>query len=394
MKLLLYTHEFPPFLGGLATISHKLTKGFSDSKIEIIALVPSYGGNEKGFDKKLDCKVCRIPLIGNKIIRAIPFLQQLIGMFYLGYSVKKLKPDLVLFITEEAEVTGGLLSYFIKFNSVVRVAGSGIMTCFHGNNFFKKLQKYPMKRLYNKCKKVIAISNYTKSLLIDIDVPEKKIEVIYNGISDHLLNNETNFEKVSQLKKELGILENEKLFITIARILPRKGQDFVIRALPKVVKQFPNVKYIVVGEGRYKEKFEELSKELGLENIVSFTGGVSHNDIIHYLDMCDIFIMPNRLWNNKVEGFGNSFIEASSRGLPVIAGNDSGAVEAVSNGQTGLVVDSENIDSIAEGMIKLLRDSSVAKSLGDNGVKFVKENFTDDLMISNYVSLLKETVNQ
>lgn len=391
MKLLVYTHEYPPFLGGLATISSKIVNSLSKHPgIEVTALVPGYEGGEKQFDEKTNCRVVRVPLLGKRIVRAVPLLQQLIGATALFYALKKHRPDTVFFITEEAEAAGGIVSIFLDFNSVVRVAGSGIMTCFYGRKFFKRLLRFPMMRLYRNCNKIIAISGYTKSLLKGIGVDESKIQIVYNGVDEKFLSNPNKSEKRSEIRKRLGIEDKEIVLVTVARVLPRKGQDNVIRALPEVVKSIPDIRYVVVGEGRYVDEFRRLSTDLGLEDIVIFTGGVPHDEIMDYLDMSDVFIMANRLWNNKVEGFGNVFIEAAARGLPVIAGNDSGAVEAVSHNFNGYLVDPFSVKSISDAVIKLAEDESRRKKFGENGVQFVSENFRDEKMIAGYINILKE----
>ncbi|MGH7885569.1 MAG: glycosyltransferase family 4 protein [Thermodesulfobacteriota bacterium] len=393
MKIVVYSHEFPPFLGGLATTSYKLVKGFCESEFKVAALVPSYNKHQKEIDDTVDCNIYRVPFLGNKIIRSVPFLQQLIGLAALGYLIFREKPDVVLFITEEAESIGGILSVFIDFKSVVRVAGSGVTTCFFGNNFIKNLLKYPMMKLYRKSEKIIAVSNYAKSLLTNIGVPKDKIEVVFNGINEEFLNQKKDINKINELKKRLGIDDNDKVLITIARIVPRKGQDNVIKSLPKIMKAFPNIKYLVVGEGRYKEKFQELASKLNLDNVVKFTGGIDNKKIINYLDMSDIFIMPNRVWNNKVEGLPNALIEAAARGLAVIAGNESGSVEAVVDGKTGFLIDPNNIDEISDAIIRLLTNSTLLDDFGKNGIEFIIKNFREDLMINNYVRVLKEAAS-
>ena len=390
MKVLLYSHEFPPFLGGLATSSMKLVKGISSYSHEVIAVVPSYDSTQKSIDADLDSKVYRIPFLGNKIVKSIPFLQQIIGFFALLYFILREKPEIVLFVTEEAESVGGMVSRFVKFKSVVRVAGSGILTCFKGDKLTKTLLKYPMGLLYKKSERIIAVSNYTKSLLEDIGVDDSKISVVYNGVNEDLLGKQKNSENIAKLKSTLGINEEDKVIVTIARVLPRKGQDYVIKALPKVLEKIPNVKYLVVGEGKYKNAFKELSQQLNIEENVIFTGGVNNSDIIDYLDLSDLFIMTNREWNNKVEGLPNAIIEASSRGLPVIAGNHSGSREAVVNGETGFLVDSRNIDEISDAIIEILSDNNKRDDFGSNGRNFVINQFRESMMIENYVNVIQE----
>ena len=175
-------------------------------------------------------------------------------------------------------------------------------------------------------------------------------------------------------------------------MLPRKGQDMVIKALPSVLKDFPDLKYLVVGDGRYKQKFSELSDEVGVSENVVFTGGVAHEDIINFLDLCDIFIMPNRFWNNKIEGLPNSLIEASARRKPLIAGNHGGSIEAVRNNATGLLVDPESSEDVAQAIITILSDKKLAQQMGEAGRENIIKKHTEAGMIKNYIDVIKRSL--
>ena len=391
MKLLIYTHEFPPFLGGLATTSHKLAKGISESGIDVVVLAPSYSSKDKEVDENLPCRVVRVGGIGKKWVKAIPFADILLGRLSLNSALSDLKPDAVLFITEEAEAAGGNLTSY-KFSPIVRVAGSGITTCFYGNKFFKKLMRLPMKKLYSKASKIIAVSHNTKELIEGVGVPGDKIEVVYNGVEDYLLTQEPDVNQINALRDKYGISNDDRVLLTVARVLPRKGQDMVIKALPEVLKEFPSLKYLVVGDGRYREKFSELAKELGVSESVIFTGGVPHDEIINFIDMCNIFIMPNRYWNNKIEGLPNSLIEASAREKPLIAGNHGGSVEAVQNGRSGLLVDPESQEDIASAIIKILSDEGLARNMSKAGKENILKKHTEEGMIKNYIDVIKRSL--
>lgn len=392
MKVLIYTHEFPPFLGGLATTSLKLARGISASGIETVVLAPSYGGKDSETDARLGCRIIRVPSLGSRWIKSLPFAQVLLGLFSLHSALGREKPDVVLFITEEAEAAGGLLPS-ISFTPVVRVAGSGITTCFYGKKLTKRLMKYPMRRLYKKAVSIVAVSRNTKGLLESVGVPGDSITVIYNGVGEEMLSRAPDQEKIQALRRKLGIGESASVIITIARVLPRKGQDMVIRALPIVKKEFPEVVYVVVGEGRFRKRFAGLAEETGVGGSVIFTGGISHEEITDYLDMADVFVMPSRDWDNKVEGLPNALLEASARARPVIAGKKGGSAEAVIDGITGILVDPESAAGIASAIGSLLRDPGRAGLMGENGRKMIKEKHTESGMIKKYVDVLKGAVD-
>jgi len=388
MKVLIYTHEFPPFLGGLATTSLKLARGISGSGIETVVLAPSYGANDKEIDGKLGCRVIRVSGLGSKWIKALPFGQILLGLVSLLSALRAEKPDAVLFITEEAEAAGGLVPD-ISFTPVVRVAGSGITTCFYGKKPTKRLMKYPMRRLYKNAASIVAVSRNTKGLLESVGVPGDLITVIYNGVGGEMLSRAPDAGKISSLRAKHGIGGSAPVIITVARVLPRKGQDMVIRALSLVKKEFPNIVYVVVGEGRFRKRFGELAGESGVGGSVIFTGGISHEEIVDYLDMSDVFIMPSREWDNKVEGLPNALLEASARARPVIAGKRGGSAEAVRDGVTGILVDPESVTEIAEAVVSLLKDPVMARHMGEKGRKMIEEFHTESGMIKKYVDVVK-----
>jgi len=391
MKILIYTHEFPPFLGGLATTSYKLAKGIGASGIEVVVLAPSYSSNDKTVDQSLPCKVIRVPGLGNKWVKKISFLELFLGWIFLIKTLINEKPDTVLFITEEAEVVGGLLPFF-SFNPVVRIAGSGITTCFYENKLAKRILRFPMRRLYDKSKMIIAVSNSTKELIQSVGVPEEKIEVLYNGVENYMLTKEPDIVAVDKLREKYGIGDEDKVLLTVARVLPRKGQDTVIKALPMVLKEFPRLKYLIVGEGRYRAQFLELAREKDVSESVIFTGGVKHEETINFIDLADIFIMPNRYWNNKVEGLPNALIEASARGVPLIAGDHGGSKEAVRNNMTGLLVDPESVEDVARAILEILNDNKRALKMGKSGKEAVTKYHTEEGMIENYISAISKAV--
>lgn len=393
MKLLIYTHEFPPYLGGLATTSYKLARGIAGSGIDLTVLAPSYTAEDRDADIGLDCKVIRMPGLRSRAAGFIPFAEILLGRFYLGRALRSERPDAVLFITEEAEAAGGLLGTF-SFKPVVRVAGSGITTCFYSRRPVKRLMSYPMSRLYERAATIIAVSNNTKELLDSVGVPQEKISVVYNGVEDEMLSRGVDADRVAALRARYGLSANTAVLITVARVLPRKGQDTVIRALPGVIEKYPDIVYLVVGEGRYTDSFSNLARECGVGDKVIFTGGVTHEDTVSYLDLSDIFVMPNRFWNNKIEGLPNALLEASARAKPVIAGRHGGSVEAVRHGESGLLVDGESVDEVREALLELLSDRTKARSMGVRGREAICRSHTERLMIDNYVRVIREACGQ
>jgi phosphatidylinositol alpha-1,6-mannosyltransferase len=153
------------------------------------------------------------------------------------------------------------------------------------------------------------------------------------------------------------------VILTVARLEQRKGIDMVIRALPAVLKTHANATYIVAGDGSDSARLKGLAEGIGVADRVTFVGPVDGDIKAAYFAAADVFAMPSRRIGNSVESFGIAYLEAGWYGVPSLAGNDGGAADAVSDGETGLICDGGNPDSVAETLLTLL-DGARRRPLG------------------------------
>jgi phosphatidylinositol alpha-1,6-mannosyltransferase len=169
------------------------------------------------------------------------------------------------------------------------------------------------------------------------------------------------------------------ILITVARLVPHKGQDTIIRALPKVATGFPGVRYVIVGEGPDQTRLSGLAKDLGVESNVIFAGAVSDADLPEAYATSTIYAGASRIDRAiNAEGYGISFLEASASGLPVVAGDSGGVRSAVRDGETGIVIDPQDADKWAETILSLLRDDNRRKELGRAGRAAVESYYNWD----------------
>jgi phosphatidylinositol alpha-1,6-mannosyltransferase len=152
--------------------------------------------------------------------------------------------------------------------------------------------------------------------------------------------------------------------LTIARLEPRKGIDTVLRALPALAQQHPNIRYDVVGKGGDLSRLTAQAKKLGVAQRTSFHGYIPEAAKSDLLAKADVFVLPNRRETGSVEGFGIVFVEAAAFGVPSIAGADGGTVDAVLDGATGLVVDGEKNDAVRTALSSLLGNHNQREALG------------------------------
>ena len=195
----------------------------------------------------------------------------------------------------------------------------------------------------------------------------------------------------TQLRKELN-LEGKKVIVSVGRLVHRKGQDHLIESMPQILKSIPDAHLLMVGKGPYLEHLAKLVAINKLENHVSFIGRIQYEDLPKFICAGDVFAMPSRsrLAGLEVEGLGIVYLEASSCGLPVIAGSSGGAPDAVIDGVTGFVVDGTDNEQIAKAAIELLNDPEKAQQMGTAGRQWIIDNWRWEIWSARFNELLRQ----
>ena len=196
---------------------------------------------------------------------------------------------------------------------------------------------------------------------------------------------------VTVLRNSLG-LSDKKVIVSVGRLVHRKGQDHLIEAMPEILKSIPQAHLLLVGEGPYREHLQTLVKKHNLEASVTFIGRIQYKDLPTYICVGDIFAMPSRsrLMGLEVEGLGIVYLEASSCGLPVLAGDSGGAPDALVQNETGLVVDGTDDQQIATAAIKLLTDIELSKKMGLAGRQWIIDNWRWEIWSKDFEKLLNK----
>jgi len=160
--------------------------------------------------------------------------------------------------------------------------------------------------------------------------------------------------------------------LTIARLEDRyKGHDLLVQSLGSIRERVPGVEWVVIGEGPLRPELEELARARGVADCIRFRGSVSDAERDSWLRRADVLAMPSRLPGGRLagEGFGIVYLEAGAYGKPVVAGNVGGAIDAVSDGETGLLVDPTDAGAVGDAIVRLLLDPALARRLGAAGAE-------------------------
>jgi phosphatidylinositol alpha-1,6-mannosyltransferase len=185
-------------------------------------------------------------------------------------------------------------------------------------------------------------------------------------------------------------LTDRPVVVCVSRLMPRKGQDVLIRALPAVQRAVPDTALLLVGGGPSRERLESLAASTGVAASVMFTGSVPWPELPSYYGAGDVFAMPcrTRLGGVDVEGLGIVFLEAAACGLPVVAGDSGGAPETVLDGETGWVVDGRSVDGVAQRLVTLLGDPAAAAAMGAKGRDWATTRWSWDTASATLTDLL------
>ena len=220
-----------------------------------------------------------------------------------------------------------------------------------------------------------------------------KTVVIYNAVDldairDWEADTKRRSEALAALRKRGHSECAGPVILTVTRLRAYKGAQFVIRTMPRILAEFPEARYIIVGDGPYRAELERLAEDTlppNLRGAISFAGLVSDSEKYAYYDKCDISAMPS-----TEEGFGLVYVEAAAFGKPSIGCNVIGVPEAILDGHTGLLVDPKDADGLAEAMLRLLRDGKERLRMGRNGQHRVETELSWRASAEKYQDIIRD----
>ena len=359
MRLLLITQDFPPDVGGVQTYAYELARCLAERCEEVVVLAPAHADAD-AIDATLPCEVVRVPAsaddFGFKVGPRILTMARQRGFEAAFHVLWSSAPASVL-----VRPLGGPRLNFVAA---------------HGRELLlEPIAHRPMLHaLYNRARafamrhadQFFPVSRYTRRLLREQGVPAERITVIHNGTDP------AHFRPMDAqaLRDELG-LDHQRVVLTISRLVPRKGIDTVLRALPQVARHIPDVRYLIGGSGPDRDRLEALTHDLHLNDRVHFLGNIPREDLHRYYNACNVFVMPSREDRPYVEGFGITFLEANACGKPVVGTRAGGIPDAVRDGETGLLVEPDDEADLADALLRLLCNPELARELGANGQRRV-----------------------
>jgi phosphatidyl-myo-inositol dimannoside synthase len=245
-----------------------------------------------------------------------------------------------------------------------------------------------LRRIGDGTDVVTFVSRYTRSRFASAFGPEASLEYLPPGVDTDRFRPDPAGRAELRDRYRLG---GRPTVVCVSRLVPRKGQDVLIKALPSIRRRADGAALVIVGGGPYLETLRTLAQDCGVADHVTFTGGVPGDELPAHHALADLFAMPCRTRGGgmDVEGLGIVFLEASATGVPVIAGESGGAPEAVQHNKTGLVVDGRSVDKVADAVAELLTDRDRAAAMGAAGRQWVTSQWRWDTLAARLADLLR-----
>jgi len=361
---LVSTRNFPPELGGMQNLMEGLSNALlNHGPVKVFA---ENIDNAEEYDRNSKLNIKRVS--GFKIFR------------------KYRKANLVKEFIELNQIRA---SFFDHWKSIENINEETLKNTKSFCLIHSKEINHPVGSLLNKrvlkalekANYVIANSRFTKELAIKLGVKVKGIKVINPGCNYPIPVS----DDAKEFAKKIYDTASPKL-ITVSRLDGRKSHQNILMTIKNLLPKFPNLKYVSVGDGDEKTNLKNLKKELNLSKEVELIFKASEQEKIALLAQSDVFVMPSVVYKKSVEGFGITYIEAASYGIPSIGGIYGGEADAIKSGQTGYLCNGNNLNALYDTLLKILKNNH-HKELGANALEFSKD-FNWNKIIKKYIELI------
>ncbi|MCE6997702.1 glycosyltransferase family 4 protein [Saccharothrix sp. S26] len=372
-RTLLVTNDFPPRPGGIQSYLHALAVRLP----ELVVYAPSWrasSGSHPEFDAVQPFEVVRHP--GTLMLPTPDVVRRASDI------LRGARCDAVWF---------GAAAPLALMTSRLRAAGaSRVVASTHGHEVGWSMlpgARQALRRIGSDVDVVTFVSRYTRSRFAAAFGPMAALEHLPSGVDTSVFAPDAAAR--SELRARYG-LGDRPVVVCVSRLVPRKGQDVLVRALPEIRRQVPGAALLLVGGGPHRGALERLAASVGVSEHVVLTGSVPWEELPAHYNAGDVFAMPCRTRGRglDVEGLGIVYLEASATGLPVVAGRSGGAPETVRDGVTGRVVDGREVAEVADAVAALLADPGTAAKMGAAGREWVTANWRWDDLADRLAALI------
>lgn len=372
-RTLVITNDFPPRCGGIETFVFTLCEALPANGL-VVLTSSTPGGAE--FDAKLDFPVVRH--------RASTLLPTPSTARLAERVLREHDCDRVIF---GAAAPLGLLAARLR-----RAGARRVVALTHGHEpgwAAVPVVRRALRRVGDDCDALTYVSEFCRARLQPALSPpaRRRLHRLSPGVDTDLFRPGCGGARV---RKQLGIDPDRPVVLSASRLVARKGQDQLIRAMPAINRAVPDALLLIVGTGPQRSRLERLTRRVGVRQQVRFAGEVPWSEMPAWYDCADVFVGPSRTrWAGiEPEALGIAYLEAQATGCPVVVGRSGGAPETVRDGTTGYVVDPTDPDDIARRTIDLLGDPARRQVFGEAARSWARSDWSWDVACERVDALL------
>ena len=379
-KTLLLTENFPPKEGGSGRWFWELYSRLPNDKVLIVANDTPEG---REFDKTHELDIVRIELESTEW-----GLASTKGLGFYWETIRK-----VLKLIKEHDIEevhcGRVIPEGVIARALKLLAGARYNCFVHGEDVetaaTSREHSLLVKNVCKNASMLICNSENTANIVRKLGFDSgSKCEVLHPGVDTN------RFEVAApdtSFRQQMG-WSGKRVLLTVGRLQRRKGQDFLIKSMPALLKEFPDLFYAVVGRGECYDELISLVDQHELHDNVCVYPDMDDEALIKCYQQCDIFILPNRTIDNDIEGFGMVLVEAQVCGKPVIAGDSGGTRETMNIGKTGHIIDCSSTENLLNGLSPILRNREIVDGEVDIA-DYAKNRFNWDQHVAKAKRLFK-----
>ena len=389
MRHLFVTQDYGPDLGGMARRHVELCRRFgNDDETMSVSTVASPGARE--FDEHESYRIYRQPF---PFQRANRFSNQLRWAHWL---TSPQSPEYDVLHCGNIRPVG----YGVRWTN--RRLGVPYLVYVNGGDLLRerrKSERSAVKRMsarsiLGNASGIVATSKWVAQLASDV-MSEIGVQHPPRVAALDLGTDPIHFSPARDtgaLRRRWGVGDSP-IILTVARLVPHKGQDMGIRALATLSREFPTLRYIMVGEGHDEARLRELARELGVLDKVGLVGPMRDDELPEAYATSTIYLGASRVDNEiNVEGFGISFLEAGASGVPSVAGDSGGVRSAVRDGETGIVVPPTDPDAVTDAIRSLLLNPDRRLRMGRAARRAVETHYNWDRVARDTREFTNEVV--
>lgn len=410
-RILLILPEFPPQIGGMQTHAAYLSQYLAEKgyTIEVVTYRATNAVNSEEINNH-----------DRQLIFPVHRNLSRIGFWYnidiLIQIAQRFRPDLIYGST----VFYGFLEQYISVPIVCRSVGNDVLRPWIAYPYrwgsylvshpqlekflnsmsnhvrhpewlgmiFRRQRFRLMKQSAKMMSKILANSEFTANLLINVGVSSQRIKVVVGGVDVKRFQRPT--INIQQCRQKLQLPSTQYIIMTACRLVAKKGINFLISALTKIRIIIPHVHLLIIGDGKYKKKYEQLSRELNVDQIVTFLGSIPQDEIYQYYWCSDLFILASRVYRDPLTGLedaetmGRVLCEANAAETPIIASRSGGITSVITHQENGLLFEENNMHDFLKQIQLIWKNKPLIETLTQNGLKRAENQFDWSVVLQKH----------